>query len=111
AAACACFRRFAESIRLLFAPRAGSVCDRTHQRGFAVAHRFRPGREAKGVDLQPAESLSVFPVCALDLSRGGCYYRWLIANLPRVFKVSRQAVLCSGRKRYQSLALPAVVAR
>ena len=76
----------AESFRFLPAQGAYTLRDRSAQWRFALASRLSPAREPKGMDLQPAESVSISAFRSLHLSpRGSDHSRFV----PDVFRVCR----------------------
>src|SRR5271168_1618001 len=74
----------AESFRILSAEGTYTLRDWPNQRRIAVAVRFWPTGEAKGMDLQPEESVSIFAFRSLYLSPRGGHHRRVISNVRRI---------------------------
>src|SRR5207244_8842271 len=94
----------AESFRVLPAQGAYTLRDRAAQWWFALASRFSPDRQAKGIGLQPSESVSISAFRSLYLSSRGSDHSRVVPNVCRVCRILRQTVFCPGA-RHRSLTM------
>src|SRR4029453_15758697 len=92
----------AESLRFLPAKGAYTLRDRTTQWRFALAVRFSPAREPKGMGLWLKESVPISAFRSLHLSQRGSDHSRFVPNVFRVCRISRQTVFCP-RARHRSL--------
>src|SRR5205823_4802130 len=79
----------AESFRFFAAQGTYTLRDRSTQRWFALASRLQPAREPKGMDFQPAESVSTPAFRSLYLSSRGSDHSRFVPNVFRVYRVWR----------------------
>src|SRR5438046_9507334 len=77
----------AESFRFFAAQGTYTLRDRSPQRWFALASRLQPAREPKGMDFQPAESVSTPDFRSLHLSSPGIDHSRFIPTVYRVCRV------------------------
>src|SRR4029453_469867 len=77
----------AESFRFLPAQGAYTVRDWAAKWWFALASRFSPARQPKGMGLQPSESVSISAFRSLYLSPRGSDNSGFVPNIFRVCRV------------------------
>src|SRR5437660_2280153 len=94
----------AEPFRFLSAQGAYTIRDRAAQWRLALAARFHPTRQPKGMDLWLEECVPFPPFCPVYLPpRGGDYSRF-VPGVCGVCQISRQTVFYPGA-RHRSLVV------
>src|SRR6266550_9228436 len=94
----------AESFRFLLAQGAYTVCDRAAQWRLALATRFHPTRQTKGMDRWHEECVPIPAICPVHVSACGSDHSRFIPNVFRICRVLRESVFRPGT-RHWSLAV------
>ena len=96
--------RPAKPVCFLSTERSYTFRDRARQRRFAMACRFRRGRQAEGVDTWLKEPLPISALRPVHLSPRGSDHSRRLTDLRGVCLISRKAIF-SARKRRKSLSM------
>src|SRR5688572_3316251 len=104
AATATCARRVAKSVRFFSAEGSYTFRNRAGERWLAVAGRFQPRHEAKGMVRRLEERVPISALCPIHLSPRGSDHSRRLTDLRGVCFVSRQVVF-SARERCQSLSM------